>query len=87
MQQLFFLLSSPLSLLDGWIEPLVPPRLAIFGRLPDQKGTYPAPLVESVLHHGCLEDLILCILPVAALYWNSHLICESNFYNYKTWFF
>ena len=37
MQQLLIFLSCPLSLFDGWVEPLVPARLALLGGLPHQQ--------------------------------------------------
>eukprot|EP00967_Tisochrysis_lutea_P065843 scaffold85690_cov29-Tisochrysis_lutea.AAC.4 len=36
VEQLFFFLPRPLSLLDRWIEPLMPPGLALLCGLPHQ---------------------------------------------------
>ena len=67
MEELLVLLPGPLGLLDGGIEPLEPSGLALLGTLPVQKGRDPGPLVLAILHHGGLEDLILRVLPHAAL--------------------
>ena len=60
-------------LLDGWVEPLVPASLALLGGLADEQRRDARPLVLAVLHDGDLEDLVLRVLPHAALYHDPHL--------------
>ena len=67
MEQLLVLLPGPLRLLDGGVQPLEPPGLALLSTLPVKEGRDPRPLVLAVLHHGGLEDLILGVLPHPAL--------------------
>eukprot|EP00962_Isochrysis_galbana_P022508 scaffold6732_cov99-Isochrysis_galbana.AAC.2 len=72
VQQLFLLIARPLRLLDRRVEPLVPARFALLGRLADQQRRDAAPLVLAVLHDCCLEDLILRVLPHATLDQDAH---------------
>ena len=60
-------------LLDGRVKPLVPARLALLGGLADEQRRDARPLVLAVLHDGRLEDLVLRVLPHAALYHDPHL--------------
>ena len=60
-------------LLDGWVEPLVPASLALLGGLADEQRRDARPLVLAVLHDGRLEDLVLRVLPHAALDHDPHL--------------
>ena len=60
-------------LLDGWVEPLVPASLALLGGLADEQRRDARPLVLAVLHDGRLEDLVLRVLPHAALYHDPHI--------------
>ena len=67
VQQHFLFLARPLCFLDGWVEPLIPASLALLGTLAHEKGRNSAPLVQTVLHHGRLKDLVLGIFPNSAL--------------------
>ena len=64
---------EPLYLLDGGVEPLVPACLALLGGLADEQRRDARPLVLAVLHDGDLEDLVLRVLPHAALDHDPHL--------------
>lgn len=59
VQQLLILLTRPLGLFDAGVEPLVPARLALLGGLAGEEGGDAGPLVEAILHHRGLEDLVL----------------------------
>ena len=48
VEQLLVLLAGPLCLFDGRVEPLIPPRLALLGRLADQQGGDAGPLVQPI---------------------------------------
>lgn len=59
MQQLLIFLAGPFGLLDARIQPFVPTRLALFGRLTMQQRGNTTPLIFAIFHYGRLENLIL----------------------------
>ncbi|CRK27851.1 hypothetical protein BN1708_004512 [Verticillium longisporum] len=67
VQELLVLLLAPFDLLDAGVEPFVPSRFALLGRLARQQGRHARPLVEAIFRHGGLEDLILNVGPDASL--------------------
>ena len=72
VEQLFLLLARPLRFLDRWIEPFMPARLALLCRFAHEQRRDARPLILAVLHDGCLEDLILRVLPHTALDQDTH---------------
>ena len=72
VQKFLILLPGPLRLLDARVQPLVPPRLALLRGLANQERGDARPLVLAVLHHRRLQDLILGVLPHAALDHDAH---------------
>ena len=55
------------------IEPLVPPCFTLLRRFSVQERSNSSPLVLAVLHDGRLQDLVLRVLPDAALDHDPHL--------------
>ena len=64
---------SETYLLYRGIKPLVPTGFTLLRGFPHQQGWYSSPLILSILHHGCLEYLILRVFPHASLYHDPHL--------------
>ena len=74
MQKHLLFLSAPLGLLDTRVDPLVPPGLALFGRLAHQQRGDTRPLVQTVFHHRRFQDLVLNVLPNSSFQGVAHWI-------------
>ena len=72
MQQLFVFVSGPFCFLDAWIKPFIPPCFALLSRLARKQTGNTRPLIFSILHHCSFKNLILRILPNAALNHDPH---------------
>ena len=59
VQELLIFFARPLDFLDRRIQPFVPPRFALLGRLAHEQRRDTRPLIHTILGHGSLEDLIL----------------------------
>lgn len=85
MQELFVLGLGPLDLLDRWVEPFIPTRLALLGCFADEQRGDTSPLllsqlcaqpgthVLSILGDGSLQNLVLSVTPYTTLDDNAHL--------------
>mmetsp|Transcript_20181 Transcript_20181/g.32242 ORF Transcript_20181/g.32242 Transcript_20181/m.32242 type:complete len:267 (+) Transcript_20181:594-1394(+) len=73
MQQFLVLGLTPLRLLDARVQPFVPTRFALLGRLAHQQRRDARPLIQTVLHHGCFQDLVLGVLPHTAFDHDPHV--------------
>ncbi|KAK1732487.1 hypothetical protein QTG54_016881 [Skeletonema marinoi] len=72
MQQLLILLSTPLHLSHGRIQPFIPPCLALLGRFAIEEGGDAGPLLFSVFHYGGFEDFIFGVFPDSAFDEDAH---------------
>mmetsp|Transcript_3802 Transcript_3802/g.9402 ORF Transcript_3802/g.9402 Transcript_3802/m.9402 type:complete len:246 (-) Transcript_3802:78-815(-) len=73
VQKFLVFFPRPFRLLDTGIKPLVPTSFALLRRLPGQQTGNTRPLVLTILHHSCLQNLIFGVFPNTSFNHNPHL--------------